>query len=148
MKSLFEVYEPQGAYNGARYISLSVSDEKTILRKAIEREINEQEKGGIICFSTDVNAKQLNDISFFKAIHQFLTTKSQGLIGWNIGGFMHGKYSREGKVWNEESIAAEIIGITSEKLLEYAKDLCSEFNQESVIINDYNSHKILFINRA
>lgn len=158
----FEVYEPQGTYNGARYISFDVTYEKTILKEGIDYEVPDNERGGIIALSTDVNAVNLNKNSFINALKQWLLTWKQrlnyansvdkiaqkyNLVGWTVGRFLKGRYTgKNKKVWNENSITIEIIGVPTDELIKIAEDLCSEFNQESVLLKNYNDNKVLFIN--
>ena len=159
---LFEVYEPQGTYNGARYISFKITEENTILREAIEWETPDDERGGIISLSTDCNALELNKNRFVNTLKQFINTWKQrltytkridkvaqdhNLMGWTVGKFLNGRYTgRNGKVWNENSVTIEVIGVTSDKLLNISKDLCNEFHQESVLVKDYNTNKVMFVN--
>lgn len=159
---LFEVYEPQGTYNGARYISFDISKEKTVLREAIDWETPDNARGGIITFSTDCNALELDKNRFLNAIKQFFQTWKQrftytktidkvaqgyNVAGWTIGKFLNGRYTgKDGKVYDENSITVEIIGVTSNKLIAIAEDLCRIFNQESILVKDYNNGKVLFVN--
>ena len=161
-KLLFEIYEPMGTYNGGRYISFNVTPKNIILREAIDWEVPDNERGGIISLSTDVNAVQLSDNKLINAIKQFILTWKQRLtysekvdkvaqkhqlVGWTIGKFLNGRYTgKNGDVFDENSISIEVVGVESAKLIEIAEDFCREFNQESVLLKDYNSGKILFVN--
>lgn len=159
---LFEVYEPQGTYNGVRYISFDISEEKTVLREAIDWETPDDARGGIISLSTDCNALKLDKNRFLNTIKQFIKTWKQRLtyvkridkvaqehklVGWTVGKFLNGRYTgKNGTVWNENSVTIEIVGVTSDKLIAIAEDLCRTFNQESVLVKDYNNGKVLFVN--
>lgn len=159
---LFEVYEPQGTYNGVRYISFDISEEKTVLREAIDWETPDDARGGIISLSTDCNALKLDKNRFLNTIKQFIKTWKQRLtyvkridkvaqehklVGWTVGKFLNGRYTgKNGTVWNENSVTIEIVGVTSDKLIAIAEDLCRIFNQESVLVKDYNNGKVLFVN--
>lgn len=161
-EKIFEVYEPQGTYNGARYISFNVNEEKTILREAIDWETPDNARGGIITLSTDCNALELDKNRFLNAIKQFIQTWKQrltytktidkvaqdyNLVGWTVGKYLNGRYTgKDGNVYDENSITIEVVGVTSDKLIAIAEDLCRLFNQEGVMVKDYNNGKVLFVN--
>lgn len=159
---MFEIYEPQGVYNGARYISFKVTEDNTILQEGIDWEVPNDIKGGIISLSTDCYTLELDNNKFINAIKQFISTWKQrltygkiidriaqkhNLIGWTIGKFLRGHYtSKNGKVWDENSLTVEIVGVTLDDLITIAEDLCREFKQESVLLKDYSTGRIMFIN--
>ena len=51
-----------------------------------------------------------------------------------------------GKQYGENSLTLEIIGIDFEKLCQIAMELCETFHQESVLVKDFSSGRVLFIN--
>ena len=148
--------------------SYKFSDNKFISAAPIddERRISYPDhKGGIIVFSTDVNAVKMSENAIANWIKQKLTTLKQRLMhkkimtdtikkydevyGFTIGNFMSGRYkSNNGKIFDEHSMSVEIIGITRETLFEIADELMRAFNQESVLVRDYESGNIAFINNS
>lgn len=141
---------------------INFSIEKTILSEGIDFEPEENEKGGIIVFSTDVNAVELSPNKIKNWVKQkiatytnrFQTTKmidkiadKHQLIGWTIGHYLDGCYkAKNGKMFGENSLSVEIIGINFEKLISIAEDICRDFKQESVLLQDFSSGRVLFVN--
>lgn len=141
---------------------INFSIEKTILSEGIDFEPEENEKGGIIVFSTDVNAVELSPNKIKNWVKQkiatytnrFQSTKmidkiadKHQLIGWTIGHYLDGRYkAKNGKMFGENSLSVEIIGINFEKLISIAEDICRDFKQESVLLQDFSSGRVLFVN--
>lgn len=116
----------------------------------------------MIIFSTEVNAVELSKNKFINWIKQKINSlknkfnsyekidalaKKYELIGWTVGKFLSGRYTdRTGKVYDENSLSVEVVGINSETLINLAEDICRDFEQETVLVKDYNSQKILFVN--
>ena len=124
-------------------------------------------RGGVIVFSTDVNAvemggnklvnkvKQLiatfnNRFNKGKKIHNAInklnkaTENPEEMIGaYSVGNFFNGRYVGDnGEMYNEKSISVEVNGISSRQLLSFAEILAQEFSQETVLVKDLNSNKI------
>ena len=154
-----------GTYNGMRYLAESISSKNktALVNEGIQFEPSENEKGGIIVFSTDVNAEELSKnkiINFLKQktqsiINRLSATKKidkiavkNKLVGWTIGHYFSGRYTSptNGKQYGENSLSLEIIGIDFEKLCQIAMELCESFHQESVLVKDFSSGRVLFIN--
>lgn len=121
-----------------------------------------EEKGGIIVFSTDVNAVTLNDGALVNWVLQKIKSiqnrvfvnkkldkiakKHEGVFGYTIGNFVKGKYKADnGQIYTEASKAIEIIGINSYTLIQFAEEICKEFKQESVLVKDNTTNKIYFV---
>jgi hypothetical protein len=119
--------------------SFVVSDEQIIeehIGNAIDYEFADEDKGGIMVFSTDINA-----VPLFKD-----KTEKYSISNWSVGNFFKGKYTdKNGKVYTEKSLSVEFIGVTYEQLIEIAEDLCREFKQETVLIKPYSTNKILLL---
>lgn len=120
--------------------------------------------GGVIIFSTDVNAIQLSDNKVVNKIKQIIKTYSQRFrsdskiekvikmhnasndefIGaFSIGKAFKGRYvSDNGKIFDEHSISVEINGLSSRGLLNVAELIAKEFMQETVLVKDLNTNKI------
>lgn len=169
--SLIEVYDGRsgGAYNGGRYLSKAISSKgkKNIaesLNEGIQFEPNENERGGIIVFSTDVNAETLSSNRFINFLKQKLVTisnrinatkkidkiaKENELVGWTIGHYLDGRYTaKNGKEYGENSLSVEIIGVTFDTLYKIAMELCESFKQESVLLKDFSSGRVAFVDRT
>jgi hypothetical protein len=119
-------------------------------------------KGGQIVFSTDVNAELKDDKGLINKIKNFvkgkLSTlknrllakkklkkimKEKDVYAFSIGNFFDGQYKDEkGNYYSEKSLSVEIIGISFEELEFIAEMIRKEFQQESVLIKDYESGKI------
>lgn len=121
-------------------------------------------RGGIIVFSTDVNAVELDKNKIINKIKQVITTfknrlkkdtiihnvmnkfndKGGEYIGaYSVGNFFKGKYVGDnGEMYNERSLAIEINGLSSESLLKVAEMIAQEFMQETVLVKDLNKNKI------
>lgn len=126
-------------------------------------------RGGIIIFSTDVNAENLSNNVILNKIKQLFQTFYQRInknkllgnvinsfnkenpdkeIGaFSIGKFFYGKYvSKNGQIFNENSTSIEINGVDSKTLLGVAELICKEFRQETVLVKDLNNNKIYLAN--
>jgi hypothetical protein len=136
-----------------------ISDGK--VSEAIDFEF--EKKGGIIVFSTDVNALDYSENEFVNKVKQVLTSimnrvftrkkvskvmkKHDKVYGFTIGKFVKGRYKAEdGSIYDENSTSVEIIGIDSESLLSVAEDIATEFNQETVLVKDYQKDSIYLAN--
>lgn len=152
-------------YNDVRYskrneIASSVSDGLT---EAIDHEFDKEEHGGIITFSTDVNAVELSPNKLVNWIKQKVKTlgnrffknrkidkaaKEGGAAAWTVGHFLDGRYTaKNGKGFGEKSLSIEIVGITSQQLQNIAEDICKVFEQETVLVKDFITGKIYLCNR-
>ena len=124
-------------------------------------------RGGIVVFSTDVNAVQMDNNQILNKIKQFIATfnnrlnrnkKIHGVINrlnksitdaserigaYSVGNFFKGKYVGDnGEMYNDKSLSVEINGISSKNLLKFAELLASDFMQETVLVKDLNMNKI------
>ena len=157
------------AYSSSKYLyhQIKVDENKIIakcesLNEAVDWEVPEELLGGIIVLSTDVNAVELDTNRFINWIKQKYTTiknrllfnkkidkiaQSHDLVGWTVGRFLNGRYtSKRGAVFSENSLSVEIVGVTVEQLIGVAEELCSNFNQETVLVKSYSNKHIYFVN--
>ena len=171
MKKFNELYNKiinENAYSASKYLYKAIKMnpskiiESSIISEGIEFEPAETEQGGMIIFSTEVNAVELAKNKFINWIKQKVESlknkfqsykkidelaKKYDLVGWTVGKFLSGRYTgRDGKVYDENSLSVEVVGIDTETLISLAEDICREFGQESVMVKDYNNKKILFVN--
>ena len=151
------------AYALNRYLCKAIrkSDDNTLLTEAISFEPSEDEKGGIIVFSIEVNAVKLSDNKFLNKIKQKLLTtlhrltykskvdkiaNDNELVGWTIGKYLNGRYTaKDGKTYGEDSLSLEIIGVTTDTLIKIAEELCVAFKQESCLVKDYSKNRVFFV---
>lgn len=122
-------------------------------------------KGGIIIFSTDVNAVKISKskiISWFKSKYEtfynrlmknkklssIITSKfSNDISSFTIGNFFKGRYVENGKTFDEKSTSIEILGVPSEILVRLATEIARDFNQSTVLLKDKNTNKNILIDR-
>lgn len=125
-------------------------------------------RGGVIVFSTDVNAVELDDNKLLNKVKQILATLGQRLntskishkvitdfnkendeyIGaYSLGHAFKGHYVGDnGEQFNERSTTLEINGLSSLGLLRIAEMLCKVFHQETVLVKDFNNMKFYLAN--
>lgn len=131
------------------------------LSDRVKEEVPHDLLGGVIVFSTDVNAVELSKNKFLNKIKQFYNTwkhritrqskidkvaVEHNIEAWSVGNFFKGKYKSEtGKIFDEKSLAIEVIYIPLAELIELAESLCEEFKQECVLVKSYSTNKILFV---
>lgn len=134
---------------------------RIIMSEGIQYEPDSKQKGGIIVFSTDVNAVKLDPNRLKNWIKQKAVTlknrfsysskidkiaDKHSLVGWTIGRFLDGRYkAKNGKIYGESSLSLEIIGISFKELITIAEELCASFKQESVLVKDFTTGRILFV---
>lgn len=169
--TIYEIYNGKdgGAYRSSRYLAKAITSEgkerlysSFPINEGIDFEPSPNERGGVIVFSTDVNAEKLSENKFINWIKQKMMTignrlnarkkidriaAANDLVGWTIGHYLDGRYTaKNGKQYGENSLSVEIIGVNFETLLNIAMELCSSFTQESVLLKDSSSGKVLFVN--
>lgn len=174
--SKFKVYEiyngkSGGAYRASRYLAEAISSKNktpiysSMINEGIQFEPSEDKKGGIIVFSTDVNAEKQSENRFINFLKQKMKTISNRLnatkkidkiaaknelVGWTIGHYLDGRYTspKNGKQYGENSLSLEIIGVDFEKLYTIAMEICDSFSQESVLLKDFSSGRVLFVDKS
>lgn len=132
------------------------------LFEAVDWEVADDEKGGMIIFSRTVNAIDQSNNKLINWVKKNIETlknkfnsnkkidkvsKDNNLVGWTVGHFLDGRYTaKNGQSYGEDSLSVEIVGVDSDTLVKVATELCREFKQEAVLVKDYNTGKILFVN--
>jgi hypothetical protein len=130
--------------------------------ESVTFEVPDGMRGGMIIFSTEINAKKLSKIAivdkFKKFVRNFRSARSANkrldkivlghkLEGWTVGRFLRGRYTaKNGEFFDENSLSLEITGVNQETLMSIAEELCVEFDQESVMVKTYDDNKIMFVN--
>ena len=169
---IIEEIQQKGVYSGLigrrLYENLKYVKEKEIdsghndLLETIDYEFENEEQGGIITFSTDVNAVELSPNKLINWIKQKIKTLENRLLknkkidkvandnsaaAWTVGHYLDGRYkAKNGKNFGENSLSLEIIGISSEQLQKIAEDICTTFDQETVLVKDFIKNKIYLVN--
>lgn len=140
MKYTIEEINQKGVYSGflgrMLYEEVKYNKEKEIAREdslneATCQEFENAKNGGIITFSTDVSNIQLLNHN----------------VAWTIGNYFNGRYKyKNGKSFNKKSLSLEIMGISSQQLLNMSKEICADFHGETVLVKDFSQNKIFLIN--
>ena len=161
---MYEKIINENAYSATKHLykAIQVNPNKIIISEGIEFEPSPDYQGGMIIFSTEVNSIKLSDNKFINWIKQKIKTlknnfskfnkidklaQKHDLVGWTVGRFLNGRYTgRDNKVYDENSLSVEIVGVDTNTLIEIAEEICREFEQETVLVKDYNNKKILFVN--
>jgi len=155
-----------GTYNYYTYLYNDIQFDETKMiafqNEEITTKLEKDKKGGVIILSTDVSALMQsgnevadfirgkwdtikNRLTYGKKINKVaLNNKEVG--GWTIGRYLRGRYVNNGQVYDENSISVELLFVTKQVLIDVAKELCREFNQQEVIVKSYSDNEILFIN--
>lgn len=137
------------------------------LRKSLDGKPAKSEEdgyGGAIVFSTDVNSIELSKWGFKNWLVQKWKTftnrlqsmkrldklrKKNDIYAWTVGKGFRGVYTgKNGKTFDENSIVLDIIGQKFSKVVKVAKEICQEFDQECVMVKDYETNQIYFIDDA
>lgn len=130
------------------------------------RTVPEERKGGIIAFSTDVNAIKLSENSIVNWVKQKLESiknrmlyrdkithifqdiskKNDEALGFTIGNFLNGRYvDQSGNVFDEHSLCLNITNIDWDDFYEIARKILVDFKQESVLIKDDTLNEVSFM---
>lgn len=130
-------------------------------------------RGGVIVFSTSVNTvvdkeekskikayikkaylSTINLILKNKKLNKFVkkwnedfgSLEDKQIGAFSVGNLFDGKYiSENGETYNDKSLSIDFDGVPSEILLLFAIRICKEYNQESVLVKDYNTNKIYLV---
>lgn len=149
-------------FNDIRFDESKIIESCGQLREAIVGSIDKDKKGEMIVLSTDVNAVKQSDNKIIDWIKKKLSTmqnrlsykkmidkvakKHEDIFAWTIGKFLNGRYkSNNGKVFDENSISIELLGVSNDTLIKFAEELCDDFKQESVLVKDYQNNEIVFV---
>lgn len=134
-------------------------------------------RGGIIVFSTDVNAVNSQNKNIWQKVKSFFSNKINTFVNrlkknkklvnlvkkhnveyeniedyfigaFTIGNFFKGRYvGNDGNIYDEKSTTIEIAGVPSEVLLLLGIEIANEFKQETVLIKDLNKNKFYLADR-
>ena len=160
------LFEARGAFSADRYIARGLYESifagDVLFFEENDNRVKVDCAGGIVTFSTDMNSTSLSGNAFVNWVKQKVYTvrnrlaatskidrvaNSFNLAGWTITRGLHGRYRDRvtGKMFDENSISIELIGIDNETLLSFAESLCVEFGQQSVLVKSYNTTDVWFV---
>ena len=90
----------------------------------------------------------INRLFYGKKVSDIITKKFSEIGAFSIGNAFRGRYVSDGKVYNERSISLEVLGMPTEVLMRLAAWIARDFNQESVLLKDYNTGRNLLIDKS
>jgi len=159
--------EPVRIVNGYRLYFLRESNLYTRINEV--KKLATFHKGGIIHFSTDVNAGG-GEGGFLDSLEHWMKQKAQtfknvkdvkgkvtraigrareGEIGFTIQKNLVGRYiSPTGEVFDETSLSLIIANLTSKELGNVATEVAKTFRQESVLVDDRNPSGEMYLAAA
>ncbi len=125
----------------------------------------DKHKGGVIVFSTDVNALDvskskiknymkskyrtiINRLFYGKKVSDIITKKFSEIGAFSIGNSFRGRYVSNGRVFNEKSVSLEVLGMPTDVLMRLAAQVAKDFSQETVLLKDYNTGRNLLIDKS
>ncbi len=149
--------------------SFQVNESGEVLTEA--RSMTFKEKGGMIIFSTDVNAAIPSGETFLEKIKVWVKrrlatlrnivrrdTLVHRIIGrhtepefyaFTLGRFFLGQYkANDGSIFNESSLSLEVVGISPEVLERVSSDIARELQQETVLVKDYQTGEIYLADKT
>lgn len=127
---MFEKYR-YNCINGTKSWSKGAKNNfpKVVTSKAVE--------GGTIIFSLDNNDED--------KIKSWIQHKNM-LNSWRIGNYFKGNYiTKNGQNYGENSLSLEIVDVDFNTLVKIAEEICIDFKQESVLLHDFSTGRILFV---
>ena len=72
--------------------------------------------------------------------------KKNNVYAWTVGKYLSGVYTgNNGKTFDENSISISMIGVSRDQLFKIADEICREFKQESVLVQDNKTNQIYFV---
>jgi len=132
---------------------------KPTITEAVVQTLPSNERGGVVIFSTNINATAGPGIlNFAKAWFESLLNrfnrvrkidrvmKEKNISGFTLGNYFTGRYkSAKGALYNEKSLTLEVLMISKEQLIDLATALCKEFSQESVLVKSFSDGEVYFV---
>ena len=138
-----EIYngETGGAYNGARYLAKAITSEGKPSLYSSSHEGSQFElegRGGCLVFSSDSHVGR-------KDLEQQLVAITHH--AWTVGHYLTGSYSApDNRNYDGRSICVDIAGADLDELIRTAKELSRSFAHDSLLLKDYSSGKVLYMN--
>ena len=130
------------AYSSTSHMYAAISTKNspvfaTSIKDTADLKVPDDMKGGIIILPSgaDVVPSEIEK-----------NAQKHDPAGWTTGRFFKGRFTaKNGKVYSEDSVSIEIIGISDDALTETAEELRKEFNLESVLIKSYFGRNQIYI---
>lgn len=164
------LFECRGAYNVDRYNAKNLYesiyvDEVIYSEKHVNEDMDffpQEMNGGIITFSTAMNSTELTRGGFINHLMQKMTSLKNRfnanskidetadkfeLASWIVTKGLHCRYKdrKTGTSFDENSISVELVGISNDTLLNFAKELCIEFEQQTALVKSSSTLDIWLI---
>jgi hypothetical protein len=130
------------------------------VNEALTSTLPKGERGGVIVFSTDINAlagpgilnkakawydSLVNRLKRVSKIQQALDKTGVSSI-FSLGNFFRGRYKSQAGSWfDEKSLSLEVLGVTDEQLISLATELARSFKQESVLVKSQGTGEVYFV---
>lgn len=103
-------------------------------------------KGGVVTFPADANAGQTSSETLAEAIGLFIDSVEELIGAYSVGNFFHGGYVGDnGEVYDGRSVSVEVNGLGSKSLVKLAGHIAQLLRQETVLVKDLNTEKILLV---
>jgi hypothetical protein len=131
------------------------------LNEAIQKQLEFDEMGGLIVFSTDVNVHTVKNLfgrlkDWWQTVKNRLGYRSEierlvrkvGGKGFTIGTSFRGRYfSEQGEIFDEKSLTLEVLYANRQQLIDLATNLCRTFQQETVIVKTYADNQFYIVDK-
>lgn len=173
MPQNFPTFEAYDEARALAALSISRDNDKTaapvyfrtktgeVVTESVDMEFHD--KGGIIVFSTDVNAVELSKnkiVNFivqkvrswynrFTAVDHIgrIAKRFKEITSITIGAFMHGRYydRHNDRSFDETSTSVEVIGVGKDVLIHLGETIAKEFDQQTVLVKSYGDGEIALV---
>lgn len=161
LKNSQELYDFVNKKDENFYMEMFYYENGKILSETRDQRLLDK-KGGVIIFPAPVNAERMNkgqlsqyliknldtinNFLFEQKNIDFILERDDISVGCSIGNFFNGRYySRNGQLYSNESVTVELNNIDFDELVLIAENLCRFLKQDSVLIKDSSSFKMIYI---
>lgn len=103
-------------------------------------------KGGVDTFPTEAFKQQAGKDKINEAVGLFTDGGEERIGAYSVGNFFHGGYvGDDGEVYDGRSVSVEVNGLGSKSLVKFARHIAKLLCQETVLVKDLNTEKILLV---
>lgn len=157
--NIVQTFHYNGAYSFGRHLYHNIKNPTNFqVLECLDGVVDKSKKGGTVVFSTDLPLtndvlKDFMEQKWLLLKQDFAPKRKMGKIilndalrGWTIDTLLKGRYAlRNGAVFGENSLFITVIGIDTTTLLALAAELCDLFRQKAVLVKDFTTKNIHFI---